>query len=368
MKWQKVTRHANARGPTFHHAYVQTQVQALVSAAAQVHERCGLPEEVMFAAASKAGKQQSWQFLLPRGKHRSLYQHRCKELRRAYEAMGLQPTAEMHIRGGRKHPLSHRSTVADDFGHTSWVFVNGLSERKFNIHSSDSSQAQAARAEQRSVKDDVRKFVSELSRSGDLDALPTGRLYIGSSGPRRSMLGVAEVNGEAPLRCFNYISGKQEEARLESSMRLLLPVSTIRFSHDRISEKFSCGRSILQMVLEIYTGRASWAKFQDEDAGNAQTETNEDKRIIPIIAVTQLNGKWHVLFGNRRLAAAKLLSMYLPDEFEAIQVAVGVKPEDWMANRFTTKNSGDNVIIQETSEIISNQETSYGTELLECLL
>ena len=158
-------------------------------------------------------------------------------------------------------------------------------------------------------------------------------------------------------------------------MRLTLPVSTIRFSHDRISEKFACGRSILQMVLEIYTARAAWAKFDDEDTGKPEVQreavtkrmTKEEKGIIPIIAVTQVEGKWHVLFGNRRLAAAKLLAMYVPEEFETMPVAVGLRPDDWMTQRFTTPNSGVNVIIKETSEFISNQEASYGTELLECL-
>ena len=95
--------------------------------------------------------------------------------------------------------------------------------------------------------------------------------------------------------------------------------------------------------------------------------SKEDKGIIPIIAVTQVEGKWHVLFGNRRLAAAKLLAMYLPQDFETIPVVVGVKPEDWMVQRFTTPNSGVNIIIKETLEIISNQEASYGTELCECV-
>ena len=52
------------------------------------------------------------------------------------------------------------------------------------------------------------------------------------------------------------------------------------FLHDRISEKFSCGRSILQMVLELYTGRATWACFGEEGDGS-------EKAIIPIIAVTE---------------------------------------------------------------------------------
>ena len=74
---------------------------------------------------------------------------------------------------------------------------------------------------------------------------------MGSLGPRRGMLGMAEVNGVAPLRGFNCSTGKPDNVRLEGSERLILPVSAIRFSHDRISEKFSCGRSILQMVLEL---------------------------------------------------------------------------------------------------------------------
>ena len=122
------------------------------------------------------------------------------------------------------------------------------------------------------------------------------------------------------------------------------------------------------MVLEIYAGRAAWAKFDDEDVGKAEVQRKaESQKIIPIIAVTQVEGKWHVLFGNRRLAAAKLLALYLPQDFETIPVAVGRRPDDWMTQRFTTQNSGDNVILKETSEIISNQKASYGTELCECL-
>ena len=361
-----VTRHGKAKGAALHQTHLEVQVPALVSIAAQVCVRCGLPEEVLLAAASKAGKEKSWQFLFPQGKSHRLYTRRCNELHNAYDAMGVQPIAEFHIRGGRKQPLCHRSTVPDDFGNTTWVLVNGLPERKFNVHANDTSQAQAARAEERNAMGKVQNFVSELCRSGELDATPTGRIYLGSLGPRRSMLGIAEVKGEACLRCFNQGSGEQHKETLESSMRLILPVSTIRFSHDRISEKFACGKSILQMVLEIYTARAAWANLDVEDTGQPEVQ-REDKGIIPIIAVTQVEGKWHVLFGNRRLAAAKLLAMYLPEEFETMPVAVGLRPDDWMAQRFTTPNSGVNVIIKETSEFISNQEASYGTELLECL-
>ena len=172
---------------------------------------------------------------------------------------------------------------------------------------------------------------------------------------------MVEVNGVAPLRGFNCSIGKLDNVRPEGSERLILPVSAIRFSHDRISEKFSCGKSILQMVLELYAGRATWACFGEEGNGS-------EKAIIPIIAVTEMEGQWYALFGNRRLAAAKLLALYLPGQFDTIPVIFGMKPGEWMAQRFTTQNAGSNVIIKETSEIISNQESSYGTELCECLL
>ncbi|CAE7037556.1 unnamed protein product [Symbiodinium natans] len=111
--------------------------------------------------------------------------------------------------------------------------------------------------------------------------------------------------------------------------------SNVRFSHDSISHRFSCGRLLINTLAELESGRTHIS-------------------VIPLMKVTRVGDLWFAYNGNRRLWVFKSLETKGFLRTIKVQVANQQIPR----NRFTTDNMGVSVRVRGQPQLNLQSDTS----------
>lgn len=141
-----------------------------------------------------------------------------------------------------------------------------------------------------------------------------------------------------------------------------LPVSAIRFAHDRQSETFGRdrdgwkSRGVLQLAVELLNGETS-------------------PHSVEAFKVTYYQGQWYFRSGNRRLAAFKLWARAVAStksvqeriRFRAVPVDPAFTGASGGRAKLSTNNDGHSLRINETNEAVADKGPSFGADLLGLL-